>query len=369
MDFIEITINILKFFSNIAGGNFGIGIILLTIVVKTAMWSLSFSQQKSMREMQHFQPELKRIQDRYKSNPQMMQQKMMEFYKTHHFNPMGGCLPMLIQMPIFILLYSTLISPQFIALAGDSPFLFIKRLDATLKGNTGISYDGSFQVGKNDIFTLNKGKATITLISDEVLNNVKVNSKKALIVMGDIIPGETIDFKISLDNLDLKYSQLEKVKSANIAVLDSSTREIETVNFIREGESLRASIPTTAVKSSFNIEVLILIVLFGLSMFFTQKVMTATQKNMELDPQQAAMQKMMGFMMPIMLTLTFIFIPIPAGVLLYLVASNFFQIGQTIIINKQLEDIEKAKKDNISDTNLDTAKKVEAKKIKTIDEE
>ena len=53
------------------------------------------------------------IQDRYQSNPQMMQQKMMEFYKEHKFNPMGGCLPLLIQLPIFILLYSALMSPQF----------------------------------------------------------------------------------------------------------------------------------------------------------------------------------------------------------------------------------------------------------------
>ena len=102
MDFITLTIEFLKFLSNLFGGNLGIGIILLTIIVRSAMWSLSVSQQKSMREMQRFQPEMKRIQDRYKSDPQLMQQKMMEFYKKHNFNPMSGCLTSFIQLPIFI---------------------------------------------------------------------------------------------------------------------------------------------------------------------------------------------------------------------------------------------------------------------------
>ena len=365
MDFITLTIEVLKFLSNIAGGNFGIGIILLTIIVRAAMWSLSFSQQKSMREMQKFQPEMKRIQDRYKSDPQLMQQKMMEFYQKHHFNPMAGCLPLLIQMPIFILLYSALISPQFISLAGDSHFLFIQRLDATLQGHTGVSYDGSFQVGRNDYFTVNKGKVKITLSNNEEIDNVKVNSKKAVVVMGDIEPGEPIDFKISLDSLDLKYSQLDKVKSAEVAVLDSSTREIENIEFIREGDSLRASIPTVATKSGLNADVLALVILFGLTMFISQKVMMAQQKNQEIDPHQAAMQKMMGFTMPIMLTATFIFIPIPAGVLLYLVVSNFFQFFQTILINKQPDKMEAEKKSGSGDDGL---KKVEAKKVKNIEE-
>ena len=71
--------------------------------------------------------------------------------------------------------------------------------------------------------------------------------------------------------------------------------------------------------------------------------MTLTNKNsqQQLDPQQEAMQKTMGRTMPIVLTATFFFIPIPAGVLLYLVVSNLFQIGQTFIINKQLDAAEK----------------------------
>ena len=154
MDFTTLTIKVLKMLS--VAGSYGIGIILLTIIVRALMWPLGLSQQRSMRTMQMLQPKMKAIQERYKSNPQMMQQKMMEFYKEHKFNPMAGCFPLLIQMPIFILLYSTLMSPQFIQMAGDSQFLFIKRLDATLKTSAGVSHDGTLGVSKYDTFMTGK---------------------------------------------------------------------------------------------------------------------------------------------------------------------------------------------------------------------
>ena len=143
MDFVTLTISFLKMLSSFVG-SYGFGIILLTIIIRLALWPLGVSQQRSMKMMQTLQPKLKALQDRYKSDPQMLQRKMMEFYKEHKFNPMAGCLPMLIQLPVFILLYSALMSPQFIQMAGDSKFLFINRLDATLRGNAGVPYDGSF---------------------------------------------------------------------------------------------------------------------------------------------------------------------------------------------------------------------------------
>ena len=79
-------------------------------------------------------------------------------------------------------------------------------------------------------------------------------------------------------------------------------------------------------------------------MVLMQKVMMATQKKENQDPSQAAIQKSMTTVMPVMITLTFLFVPIPAGVLLYLVTSNIFQIIQTVIINKQMEAEENNKK-------------------------
>lgn len=366
MDLVSLTISFLKSLSNIFG-SYGLGIIALTVIMRLAMWPLNVSQQRSMKTMQMLQPKMKAIQDRYKNDPTTMQRKMMEFYKEHKFNPMAGCLPLLIQMPIFILLYTSLMSPQFISLAGHSNFLFINRLDATLRGNAGISHDGSFSVTKNDTFTLNKNIKVYA--GDELLEGAKLsNPKKALKIQGDIIPGEPVDFKISLDELDLKFSQLEKVTKAEVTITDNNTREVEDLTFERNGSILTASVPSISAKSSFNIDVLILVIIFGATMFVTQKIMMATNKNMQTDPTQEAMQKTLGTMMPVMLTATFLFIPIPAGVLLYLISSNVIQVAQTIIINKQLEAQEEKKKTiKIQDVDLSNSKKVEAKEIKNID--
>ena len=359
MDFITITIEILKSLSIIGG--FGVGIILLTVLVRLAMWPLGVSQQRSMRTMQMLQPKMKAIQERYKNDPQQMQTKMMEFYKEHKFNPMAGCFPLLIQMPIFILLYSALMSPQFIQIAGDSPFLFINRLDATLKTNAGISNDGVLGVSKYDSFMLSK--TAKVYLDKETLDNVKISKpNKAVEIQGELTPGEPVDFKVSLDNLDLKVSQLDKIQKAEITVTDLQTKESELMTFERKDGILVASFPTKEVKNTLHYDVLILIVLFGLTMFATQKIMMATSKTKNQDPAQEAIQKSMNTLMPIMLTATFVFIPIPAGVLLYLISSNIIQVIQTVVINKQLEKEDEKKKQKIDEDVVAKAKKVENKK-------
>ena len=360
MDFTTLTIEILKTLSIVGG--YGIGIILLTIIIRAAMWPLGVSQQRSMRTMQMLQPKMKAIQERYKSDPQKMQQKMMEFYKEHKFNPMAGCFPLLIQMPIFILLYSTLMSPQFIQMAGDSQFLFIKRLDATLKTTVGNSGDGILGVGKYDTFMTGKTAKVYLQGVEEPLINVKIEKpNKAIEVQGELTPGETVDFKISLDNLNLKFSQLDQIEKAQIDVMDVQSKETEMVNFERKDGILVASVPTNEVKTSLHWDVLALIVLFALTMVLSQKAMMAMNKNTQQDAAQIAMQKSMNTFMPIMLTFTFVIIPIPAGVLLYLIASNCFQVLQTVIINKQLEAEDAKKATKIDDDDVANAKQIQEK--------
>lgn len=359
MDFTTLTIEALKILSNLVG-SYGLGIILLTVVIRLAMWPLGVSQQRSMKMMQTLQPKLKAIQDRYKNDPPTMQRKMMEFYKEHKFNPMSGCFPLLLQMPIFILLYSALMSPQFIQIASHSKFLFVNGLNETLRSTAGISNDGTMGVSKYDVFVL--GKTATVYLPKEKLENVKVEKpNKSLEVQGEITPNEPVDFKVSLDSLDLKFSQLDQIQKAEMTVSNTQSRESEKVEFVRKGGILAASMPTKAVKNTFHFDVLILIALFGLTMFATQKVMMATNKTQQMDPTQEAMQKSMGTFMPIMIMGTFIFIPIPAGVLLYLVTSNAIQIVQTVVINKQLEAEDAKKKQKIDNDAVATAKKVEIK--------
>lgn len=347
--FTDATIQLLKALSDICG-SYGLGIIFLTIIVRVLMWPLSVSQQRSMKVMQKMQPKMKMIQERYKDDPQVMQRKMMEFYKENNFNPMGGCFPVLIQMPIFILLYTALISPQFIDLAGNAKFLFINRLDATIRGTSARSFDNTFMVGNTANFNLGK-KATVYYSDGSVENDVKVKSSRDnLRYMNKIVAGENVEFKLALNAFQVDNFENKTITAADVDITNVNTRETETVKFERTGDILTADVPTTQASEKMNLDVLALVLFFGLSMFFATKVMTLTNKNskQQLDPQQEAMQKTMGRTMPIFLTATFFFIPIPAGVLLYLVVSNLFQIGQTFIINKQLDDMD-AKKAEVID--------------------
>ena len=89
-------------------GSYGVAIILLTIVIKMLLYPLTVKQVKSMRAMQELQPQMKKIQEKYKDKPQEMQMKIANLYKDAGVNPLAGCLPLLIQMPILMGMYYAL---------------------------------------------------------------------------------------------------------------------------------------------------------------------------------------------------------------------------------------------------------------------
>jgi len=89
-------------------GNYGIDIIILSMLLKIVFWPLSRRSYKSMQEMQKVQPEMKMLQEKYKDDRQRLNQEMMALYKRRKVNPVGGCLPMLAQFPFLIALYKAL---------------------------------------------------------------------------------------------------------------------------------------------------------------------------------------------------------------------------------------------------------------------
>ncbi len=86
--------------------SYGLCIIAITIIIKILFWPLTQASTRSMKRMSALQPKMKEIQEKYKDDPQKMNQKLMEFMKEHRVNPLGGCLPMLIQIPVFIGFYA-----------------------------------------------------------------------------------------------------------------------------------------------------------------------------------------------------------------------------------------------------------------------
>ncbi len=102
--------NILILLYDFLWSDLGIAIIVLTVLIKTAMLSMSKKQISSQKEMQEIQPLIKKIQTKYKNNKEELAKKTMELYKEHKINPAAGCLPLVVQMVVFITLYRVLIN-------------------------------------------------------------------------------------------------------------------------------------------------------------------------------------------------------------------------------------------------------------------
>ena len=139
-------------------GNYGIAIIIVTFLMRIIVFPLTLKQEKSMKKMRDLQPELEKIKEKYKDNPQELQRGTAEIYKENGVNPLGGCLPLLIQMPIFVALYYAFIGD---AIPADAKFLWF-----TLK-----QPDRLFMLGKfafNLLPILNVG---VTFIQQKIMTS------------------------------------------------------------------------------------------------------------------------------------------------------------------------------------------------------
>lgn len=118
----DILYAILQFFHNNLSFSWGWSIVALTVIVRIVLLPLTYKQIKSMRAMQLLQPKIKELQEKYKGNRELLNQKLAEFYKENKFNPMGSCLPLILQMPVFFALFYMLRAQEF---AGDNHWLWI----------------------------------------------------------------------------------------------------------------------------------------------------------------------------------------------------------------------------------------------------
>src|SRR4051812_21817659 len=140
---------ILEFWHDLIGGSWGWAIILMTFTVRIAILPLTFKGVKSMQRLQTLQPKIKEIQARYKDDRQRMNQEVMAFYQREKVNPLGSCLPLLLQIPFFISLFYLLRSPTFKAdiasnpSFGPIPNLAEKITDPVLLGVLIVLYVGT----------------------------------------------------------------------------------------------------------------------------------------------------------------------------------------------------------------------------------
>jgi YidC/Oxa1 family membrane protein insertase len=144
---------ILQFFHDSVGLGWGSSIVALTVIVRAALMPLTIKQFKSMQNMAKFQPEIKKLQERYKGDRERLNQEMMKFYRENKVNPFASCLPLLAQLPVFLALFYMLqddlrldvcptvnppgtTDPQPCGSGGAAEFLFIP--DITDKATGGV---------------------------------------------------------------------------------------------------------------------------------------------------------------------------------------------------------------------------------------
>ena len=190
---IDINEAILKFWHNTVGLSWGTSIIGLTLVIRFAILPLTYKQVRAMQDMQRFSPEIQKIRERYKDDKTRQNEELMKLYQEHGFNPLGSCLPLVLQLPFFFGLYQTLRSQHFIdqvhATTGGH-FLIIPDITKPLKGDTGalivmiILYVGS-QLASSYVSSLNvqdKNQRRLLFIFPFVFVPVVINFEAGLLV-------------------------------------------------------------------------------------------------------------------------------------------------------------------------------------------
>jgi YidC/Oxa1 family membrane protein insertase len=311
-----------------AGHSYGWAIIALTVLIRILLYPLVASSTRSMQKMGQLQPQLKLIQNRYKDEPELFQKKAMEFYQKNKINPLGGCLPTLVQLPILFALFATFTGPPF----GDRPVPVKVKV---------VSQQQVKEVARQEVSGAN---------SPYVSPDGKL--AKVVVFPGDstVVEGSTIDFNVRATDgtLPADFKPEWKVSGdAHGATIDQNGHAV----FPKLGEdTIEAVIPGHAKGEKFlfinglgkvvhgmdllkpeNFDALILIILFGVTMWLSQKLMVQPPAP-GADPEQLMIQQQTQKTMPIAVTAMFFFIPLPTGVFLYMVVSNVIQSFQTWMI-------------------------------------
>lgn len=329
-------IPILEYFHRMTN-SYGWAIILLTVLVRVLVWPLVVKSTQSMQKMSQMQPMMKKIQERYKSDPEKLQKKMMEFYSKNKMNPLGGCLPTLVQLPVLFALFATFSGPPFGDKAVDVKVNVVEKAKAAEVKKVEVSGNNSPYVGPD-------GKIA-----------------KVVVFPGDavVVEGESLDFNTrSVDGqlpADFKVSwKLANVQKKEGEEPPATIDDNGHATFNKPGEyHVQAMVPGIAKHENFgpinglgkvasgmdllkpeNFDLVVMILLFGGTMYLSSKLtMKQPDPNQEMDEQQI-IQQQTAKTMPIALSAMFFFIPLPSGVYVYMVVSNVIQTLQTWLVMK-----------------------------------
>ncbi|MEB3333820.1 MAG: membrane protein insertase YidC [Cyanobacteriota bacterium] len=327
---------ILDFFYGLVP-SYGLAIIALTVVIRLALFPLSAGSIRSARRMRIAQPVMQQrqaeIKSKYANNPQKQQEELGKLMQEFG-SPLAGCLPLLVQMPILFALFATLRGSPF----ADVPYTFnVKVLPAD-------------QMAAVEAKPFNTPSHSIFVTATQHVPVIGTLEKGAKLGVGD---QETISlhakdgssFASLLETVDNGASfqpSWSVTKGDGVVSVDPDG----TIHAISPGDAVvEAKIPGLAARSGFlfikalgqvgfltdgvvNWDVAILVAAFGATLFVSQIL---SGMGMPPNPQQATANRIT----PIMITGMFLFFPLPAGVLLYMVVANIFQGLQTFLLSRE----------------------------------
>lgn len=300
----------ISFFANIFGyllniiyeliKNYGLAIILFSILLKLILLPLTIKQQKSMKKSQKVQGKVKEIQDKYKNNPEKMNQEIMDLYKRENLSPFSGCLSSIIQI---ILLFGMFYLVR-------SPLTYMKKMDKDTI--TKFKDQIVLEQGENSV------SATYPEISIIKYINNKIDNKEETV--GQEETNQNSGSEEQVEKLDIKE---DLYINMNFLGLDLSS--IPRENY----EDLKVFIiPILYIISS--------LVSIKLTQAQTEKMMQKDNKkeeNKEEEPDMTAqMNKSMVWMMPILAVSVSLVAPL--GLALYWLVNNILMIGERIVIDK-----------------------------------
>ncbi|WP_414527612.1 membrane protein insertase YidC [Nodularia chucula] len=333
----NVMLPIIDFFYGIVP-SYGLAIVALTLIIRFALYPLSAGSIRNMRKMRIVQPLMQKrmaeIKERYKDNPQKQQEEMVNVQKEFG-NPLAGCLPLLLQMPVLLALFATL---------RGSPF-------------AGVNYNVNLQILPSEQIERIQPQSFATAPQNIYIADGEHTRVTAILPGGNkLAVGEKT--KIQYQTLEGKPFQaiLAEHPENNLLPEWKITKGEERIKIDAEGNiealepgdvTIQGSIPGLAAEKGFlfiqalgrvgattpdgqiNWDIVSMILFFGVSLYVSQ--MISGQNSSGGNPQQDTVNKIT----PVIFSGMFLFFPLPAGVLMYMVIGNIFQTAQTYVLSRE----------------------------------
>ena len=318
-------------------GNYGIAVVIFTLLIRGILTPLEVISRKGMRRMQAIQPKLNALQKKYANDKVRLQQKQQELMQKEHYNPLSGCLPLLLQWPIlFIMFYAmrdvaanNIIKQCFTFLQGETPvyepFVWIKNVFMADSPFKSAAVDATSMISAG----AKEWQAVLATLNESQIALMVENIKAAVPAAAELEISEIFNFSGST-------AVRTTVETYLLPALQQMPAYQEQIAAVPGWQNVSFLLFNVTLYKQFN-GLLILPILSGVTQVMMTKLNPAMQQPDAgaQNPQSNTMSNFMKYFFP--LFSVFICLSSNAGFALYWCAINVFATGQSILINKYLD--------------------------------